>query len=97
MKITQIISILEDAVKTGSPVMLHFGYDPENIIVISGPKEPLVSVARFQDDDSLVVATTKSNMQFYIEPWDVRLIQVADPTDPRFEKKPPPAGTGMYN
>jgi hypothetical protein len=95
MKMLQILAILEDAVKTSSPVMIHFGYDPENIIVISGPKEPLVSVEKFQED--IIVATTKSNMQFYIDPWDVRLIQVADASDPRFEKKQPPQQTGMYN
>jgi hypothetical protein len=96
MRTHQILAILEGAVKSSSPVMVHFGYDPDNIIVISGPKEPLISVEKFNGDEDLIVATTKSNMQFYIDPFDVRLIQVADPSDPRFEKKPPPP-TGLYN
>lgn len=93
-----LLKILLGAVESSSPVMVHFGYDPDNIIVISGPKEPLVSAEIFDDaSENIVVATTKNGMQFYIDAWDVRLVQVADPADPRFEKRPPPPGTGMYN
>jgi hypothetical protein len=94
VRLLQVLSILSDAVVNESPVMVHFGFDPDNIIVISGPKEPIIKAEIAFDD--LIVATTKSNMQFFIDPDDVRMIQVADVTDPRFEKKPAPP-TGMYN
>lgn len=100
MRRDTVLSILQGAVEAASPVMIHFGFDPENIIVISGPKEPIVSVELYPPDgfvrDELILATTKSNMQFFIDPHDVKLIQVADINDSRFEKKPAPP-TGMYN
>ena len=64
MRLLQVMAILEDAVRDSSPVMVHFGYDSENIIVISGPKEPLVKVDVAFDD--LIHVSTKSNMQFFI-------------------------------
>jgi hypothetical protein len=95
VKLIQVLSILRGAVEDSAPVMMHFGFDPENIIVISGPKEPIIKAEIVFDE--LIVATTKSNMQFFINPEDVKLIQIADVTDPRFEKKQPPQQTGMYN
>jgi hypothetical protein len=95
MRLMQVLAILGDAVVNESPVMVHFGFDPDNIIVISGPKEPIIRAEVAFDD--LVCAVTKSNMQFFIDPADIRMIQVADVTDPRFEKKQPPTQTGMYN
>jgi hypothetical protein len=89
-----VLEIFTDAIEHSSPVMVHFGYDPENVVVLSGPKEPMIKVEIYHSD--MIHAVTKSNMQFYLNPADIKLIQIADITDPRFTKEPPPRG-GMYN